>query len=404
MGCRTLIGVTRPDAGYTARWLHWGGHPDHLIPQLRRIWRNTFGRDTATMALSLLRHDWSDLSSDQNLTPRPGRVAVPGLGYAQPASSGREPRRGTPQQDTVGTDLEWLYLIDPAAHTVAVHEATVHSTWLPHSAHHLEDPAGHTEPAAPSWWAQTLAAARRAGEAAARDAAAWWAQDTVGSRRTADVTPTARRILAGIDDGDPEILDALPAGDPPAAPEAEPELYQEITSADAPPWLDLDDGERQALNEAYRDGFEPELAARIASACKCGARRHRPAPAARSNARRGREHAVSRRRAPAYRCEFQVAVWGPHPGCREYMSEPAFLYRCRAPATHVLKRDTEPAFVAPTYPPPRRHHPDPCCPGTGRVRERVRVCGEHVNELHNPTGSGRSRVYRFRAMPWAAGR
>ena len=69
MGTPTLIGVPAPRAGYTARYLHHGAHPQILVPLLRRIWTETFARDTAAMATALLARDWS------GLTTRPRRRA-----------------------------------------------------------------------------------------------------------------------------------------------------------------------------------------------------------------------------------------------------------------------------------------------------------------------------------------
>lgn len=42
------------------------------------------------------------------------------------------------------------------------------------------------------------------------NAGASWQQDAFGGRATGDTTATARRVLRGIEDGDPAILDALP--------------------------------------------------------------------------------------------------------------------------------------------------------------------------------------------------
>jgi hypothetical protein len=138
MGCRTLIGVTEPGGTYTARWLHWGDHPDRLIPVLRRIWRHTFAADTAALVTALLARDWSTLD------PQPGGDAFPapvvaGVGHESPGGS-RGVRRGH-LADAVTGDLEWLYLVDVATDTVVVYEATRHSRWLRHSRHRL-NPGG----------------------------------------------------------------------------------------------------------------------------------------------------------------------------------------------------------------------------------------------------------------------
>lgn len=58
-----------------------------------------------------------------------------------------------------------------------------------------------------------LEAATDLGADHGRDAAAWWTQENVGGRVTGDASPVARRVLAGLDDGDPEILDGMPNAD-----------------------------------------------------------------------------------------------------------------------------------------------------------------------------------------------
>lgn len=39
--------------------------------------------------------------------------------------------------------------------------------------------------------------------------AAWWEQDTIGGRATGDTKAVAQRVLDGVEDGDPEVLDSL---------------------------------------------------------------------------------------------------------------------------------------------------------------------------------------------------
>src|SRR4051794_15604635 len=58
------------------------------------------------------------------------------------------------------------------------------------------------------------AAVRAVGRADGHNPAAWWIQHTIGGRASGDLHALARRILAGIDDGDPTILAALPAPTP----------------------------------------------------------------------------------------------------------------------------------------------------------------------------------------------
>lgn len=136
MGTPTLIGVPTPGGGYTARYLHWGDHPAGLLPVLRRIWTQTFTRDTAALAAALLARDWSDLSATptRGLTDHRQRP-VKGLGLPLPDGAAT-PRHGQLDED-VEQYLEWLYLIDAEQHLVEVYEATCHSRWLRHSLHDL---------------------------------------------------------------------------------------------------------------------------------------------------------------------------------------------------------------------------------------------------------------------------
>lgn len=56
-------------------------------------------------------------------------------------------------------------------------------------------------------------AAESLGRAHGRNAAEWWAQENFGGRAPSDVAPLAARVIAGIDDGDPEVMDTLPRAD-----------------------------------------------------------------------------------------------------------------------------------------------------------------------------------------------
>jgi Domain of unknown function (DUF4314) len=57
----------------------------------------------------------------------------------------------------------------------------------------------------------TLTAVREAATGQAEQAVAWWAQDTFGGHSRGDTRATARRLLAGLDDGDPAVYDTFPA-------------------------------------------------------------------------------------------------------------------------------------------------------------------------------------------------
>jgi hypothetical protein len=100
----------------------------------------------------------------------------------------------------------------------------------------LRDPspqAAHTtsEPN-PPWQPTVINALRHAGASASRDAADWWAQDTVGDRVTGDAAAVARRVVAGIDDNDPAILDTIPTADI----DRPADLYAEHAPGGAPDW------------------------------------------------------------------------------------------------------------------------------------------------------------------------
>jgi hypothetical protein len=138
MGCRTLIGATEPGGRYTARHLHWGHHPEHLLPVLRTIWQQTFAGDTDAMLAALLARDWSHLLA-YPARPSTGMGAVPGVGYAPHDGEHRPLHHGGTGEPAAG-DWEWLYLIDLASAEVSVYEATVHQRWLLHSRHPLNPP------------------------------------------------------------------------------------------------------------------------------------------------------------------------------------------------------------------------------------------------------------------------
>ncbi len=136
MSTRTLIGVAAPRAAYTARYLHHGEHPDTLVPLLRRMWTQTFARDTSAMAARLLERDWSSLAADPQPLQLPSGQPVVGVGW--PAQGGAATPSPGNLRERIEGPLEWLYLIHPEWHLVEVYEATCHASWLRHSLHHLD--------------------------------------------------------------------------------------------------------------------------------------------------------------------------------------------------------------------------------------------------------------------------
>lgn len=101
-----------------------------------------------------------------------------------------------------------------------------------------------------------LAAATQAGETAGRNAADWFYQDTLGGRTTGDRTDVARRLLAGINDGDPEILDALPYADLSGQWADSPTVASVAADALSDAGIDLD-----GVHEDARGWIEGELVA-----------------------------------------------------------------------------------------------------------------------------------------------
>lgn len=60
---------------------------------------------------------------------------------------------------------------------------------------------------------RALVIAREQGTRDGRNAAEWYAQDAFGGRVTHGARESAERILKGIEDGDPEIMDTIPSPD-----------------------------------------------------------------------------------------------------------------------------------------------------------------------------------------------
>lgn len=121
-------------------------------------------------------------------------------------------------------------------------------------------------------------AACRLGREHGRNAAEWWAQEAVGGRATGDVRGIARRIIAGLDDGDPEILDGLPWADLSGewADGMTPRrLAEECGWPDEPPmsngtrhdaWDDWQDG-RDQLCDLYEGEHDDTVRKLIVQAC-----------------------------------------------------------------------------------------------------------------------------------------
>ncbi|MEU0962606.1 DUF4314 domain-containing protein [Micromonospora aurantiaca] len=121
-------------------------------------------------------------------------------------------------------------------------------------------------------WAAVLQRMRGAGAEAGRAAAEWWAQGSIGARAGGDTRLAARRILAGIHDGDPAILDALPhfsvVGE--SVDVAGWELFADATG-DTRGWFGLRIPQRDEAMAVYRDAYDTAVTDRVAELCHLAA-------------------------------------------------------------------------------------------------------------------------------------
>jgi hypothetical protein len=135
---------------------------------------------------------------------------------------------------------------------------------------HRGDPT--PEPAAAqARWQATLQRLRDAAAEAGRNAADWWAQDAIGGRSTGDVQATAARTLAGIDAGDPAVLDGLPRLDESGRQEDDHSAAERYAAATGPAdttWAVLDEPRRGETTDAYRDTFDTAVLDRITDLCR----------------------------------------------------------------------------------------------------------------------------------------
>lgn len=133
-----LIGTTQPHDRFRVRTLHLGDHPEQLVPILRQL--HDDAHDWPSVTAILLEHTWGSRHR---------------LHRIRRQSAARRPHhRPRP------IDVTWLYLIDPAADTVAVYEATRRDRWLPHSRHHLDpDDGAQPQPNPPADTATAIRAA-----------------------------------------------------------------------------------------------------------------------------------------------------------------------------------------------------------------------------------------------------
>ncbi|MEV6932239.1 DUF4314 domain-containing protein [Dactylosporangium sp. NPDC051485] len=131
-------------------------------------------------------------------------------------------------------------------------------------------PAEWVGPAGGVAWAELLDALRIVGTTDGTTAAERWLQDTIGGRASGDTAATARRILEGIDDEDPAVLDILPS---PVQDWASGVTVPRPATVSAAVGSDhaasLLTGEQwQQAEDAYRDGYTTSVTDTIAAACR----------------------------------------------------------------------------------------------------------------------------------------
>lgn len=121
-------------------------------------------------------------------------------------------------------------------------------------------------------WTKMEAKAREIGAEHGNSAAQWWEQDAIGGRTTGDPTPTATRVLRGIEDGDPEIYDSLPS------PDLSGQWADSYTSnsliEDCASEVDIELGDERLVDgasdlcDAYEEAFRDACEAEIVRQCK----------------------------------------------------------------------------------------------------------------------------------------
>jgi hypothetical protein len=134
MSTHCLVGVIDTTDGMVhARYVHSDGHPSVIVPTLGQIWSHHAGNDTTVLVTAILAFDWDWLGADVTADTIPTfdrAAAVAGVGMtlavSNPDGTPADPRpiRVFPLSQPGRLGVSWIYLIDVAAATVAVHTAT----------------------------------------------------------------------------------------------------------------------------------------------------------------------------------------------------------------------------------------------------------------------------------------
>lgn len=111
-----------------------------------------------------------------------------------------------------------------------------------------------------------IAAATALGTDHGQDAAAWWAQEIIGGRSSGDTASAARRILAGLADGDPEIMDTLPSADL-SGEMADGMTVARILDDVGLAGIEVAGPAAAAIADAYKDAFNDAAQVAVEAAC-----------------------------------------------------------------------------------------------------------------------------------------
>ncbi|WP_435124410.1 hypothetical protein [Micromonospora tulbaghiae] len=129
MNTHCYVGATDPDRPHLvhARSVLVNGHPSVVLPALAAIWAGN-AYDTRALITAILAYDWQYLDPDITATVGyAGRRPVPGVGITLAATAGGgaidapEPVTVFPLCHAAHLDVDWIYLIETATATIAVH-------------------------------------------------------------------------------------------------------------------------------------------------------------------------------------------------------------------------------------------------------------------------------------------
>ncbi|MEU5529377.1 hypothetical protein ABZ744_20820 [Micromonospora chersina] len=134
MSSHCYVGVTESDRPRLAhaRFVLCDGHPSVILPSLAAIWAGHAHYDTRALVTAILACDWEYLDPDMTAATRSsfaGQFPVPGVGMTLASTStstdgtvdSPEPVTVFPLSHARHLDVDWIYLLDPGAATVAVY-------------------------------------------------------------------------------------------------------------------------------------------------------------------------------------------------------------------------------------------------------------------------------------------